>query len=574
MAKPANETDISDDADEAEKETVVTGGLKEEGGKEMIAYYRASVNEISTQQESGVRDGSISRKDANLSDFLDYLKNAENLSEADEKLKNDPQFEAIWNRLHDLNAFANVALSLTVGDEVEFVIYPEGQFPKYNGEPQILMRTVKDGEPVVLNILSQKTSKYYGLDKLRKAIMSEYAKHVEQNPNDVFVFSKKSRVWAKRAGQIDYDYSQSDPFANEKGLKDIPAFDNDAPIMFINKNGDLEIVKGKADAIQKLPPDSFSSDFRSKRKGSVYYLAKNGDNWYIPIRLYVEHFTTENMGNSNPMFMKARSVISSIVSQAMNANKVTTDFKEENRKLHDKLAKLTKVLDVSDVYMELGNFNNIGPALMVVTWDRDEDGNRINKDVQFRTLGGVEQAQSQLTDEWLLSKIASMGVSFHVGPGADVQGLIDNGLLTSNARMLRPKGVDFYVDPWDDESNDFRPVTEEQVKAEQEADKRKAESKNANPHEAEASASRNEEDDSWMNSDVKIGAKENGRQEVPAKKEEDGLPAISKGEDGKYHFESLPEEVKSMLIANKWTQEEFDEAPVNVQDYAIACADS
>jgi hypothetical protein len=735
MAEPASKEDIGDDAEEAAKEESIPGQLVEEGGNELIAYYRGSDPEISTGQANGVRDGSISREDADLSDFLTYLQNTkdEDLSEQDRKFKHDPESQAIWTALYNAHGFSNTATLLTVGDEIEFVI--DSNFPKYKDEPQILMRTVKNGEPLVLNILSRQTAKYLGLGKLREAIMAEYNKHVNKTPNDLFVFSKKSKVWAKRAGQIEYDYSLSDPFANDKGLKDIQAYDSNAPIMFINKNGDLEIVKGKADAVQKLPPDSFPASFRSKRKGSVYYLAKNGDDGYIPIRLYVQHFTEETKGNPSPMFVKARSIISSIVSQANNANKATTDYKEENQKLHDKLAKLTKVLDVSDVYMELGNFNNIGPALMVVTWERDEDGNRINKDVQFRTLASVGQA-SQLTDDWLLSKIAAMGVSFHVGPGADIQGLIDDNILTTNAKMLRAKGVDFYIDPWDGATKTFHPMTEEQRKVQRELEKNEAENKppkvsqggeqdlvtaawhtfknfpsgvtevgyfnqdkfpvvrfehkgnkfmftfavntkgnvypvlrlydekrdayyvvdpdqvneeqlqravntylpksfvddlNAFEHdengtvderedrfekllidkygiyylnasligskyeETDPSINRlkeylasqsslseaeiSEEDESWMRTDAKIGAKETGRREVKEEKKEgesaeENQPAIQKGSDGRYHFDTLPKEVSEKLAANGWTQEEFDAAEPEVQEYAIACADS
>ena len=563
IAAPATMDEVAEDANEASKESDTTTDLLEENGTQKIPRYGTSLPEISTEQATKVRDGDLERQDADFSDLPEYLAHTddEKLSEADRKLKYDPQFKEIWNALYDAQAFATVALELSVNDEVEFVI--DSKFPLYNDEPQILMATTKNGERKILTVLSQKTSKYYGLQGLRDAIMKEYNDR-EDKTQPVFVFSKKSRVWAKRAGQIDYDMSDKIKFSFDKGLKDIPAYNPDAPIMFINKNGDLQIVRGRADAAEKLPRDSFSADFRSKRKGSAYYLAKDGDNGYIPVRLYVEHFTSDNSGSDNPMYAEVRNMLSGIVKQAKNANKVTTDFAAENRKLHDKLAKFMKLLDASDVYMELGNYNNIGPALMLVTWERDKNGNRINKNVQFKT-------PDQLTDDWLISKIAEMGASFHVGPGADIDALIKNNLLTSNARMLRAKGVDFYVDPWDGEK--FRPMTAEEVAAHDEAAKTQA--SNNNPHDAETHPVSERPDDSWTNADVNANKKKKeAPQETKPEGEPESKPVVQIGSDGKYHFDSFGEDLQNKLLANEWTAEEFDAAELAVQQYAIDCPDS
>ena len=48
--------------------------------------------------------------------------------------------------------------------------------------------------------------------------------------------------------------------------------------------------------------------------------------------------------------------------------------------------------------------------------------------------------------------------------------LIDTKVITSNAKMLRPKGVDFYITPWIPGQNDFGAYTVAQQEAEQTAE--------------------------------------------------------------------------------------------------------
>lgn len=560
MDEPKSGEELSEDAQEAEKESLpFSENLEEqEGEEEKISYLRGSMPEISTDQVTKVRKGELARKDADFSNFLDYIKNtpAEKLSEADRRLKEDPDFEKIWNALYDAHAFEATDTLLNVGDEIEFIIDPD--FPTYNGERQILMRTAKNGQNLLLNILSLKSSRYYGLGKLREKIFAEYDASQEKQDNKVFVFSKKTKVWAKPAGQIDYDYvtKPEDFTKKDNSIRNIPGYRDDAPIVFIDRSATPVVIRGNANAINHLSPGAFSDSFLRKRKGRLFYLANNGDDAYVPVRLYVEHFKTDR-GEDNPLFIKAREILSGIATQTKNANKVSTNWEDENKKLHEKMADLMKILDVHDLYVQLGNFNNIGPALMVVTWDRDENGARTNKKVEFRT-------PDQINDSWLIDKVLEMEPSFQVNEDMDIDDFINNDIITSNARMLRPKGVDFYAYPWDDSTQTFHPMTSAQKQIDEEVEAKKVAETQGNPHESTPVVE--EEDNDWENAKpsnqpVRTDKKDATKAEMPA-------PATQLIQRT---WDSLTEEERQKLTDDEWTEEEFNNSSPAEQQAALTC---
>ena len=308
-------------SEEVRSETVEVQGMKPK-----IPYYRTSVPEISTAEALKAR-AAIAMRDVKALKEID-------LSDFAEK---NPKYAETWNALNDRHAFDNVASVLSVGDKVSIVIDPN--FPTYNGKYQPLLVTYKNGEPVVLSVLSAQTSQYYGLEDLRIAIDEEYE---NADKTQLFVFSKKSRVWAKRPGIVEYG-------SEERGIINIPNYSADAPIVYIDKNGHANVVNGKdPNAIFEVSPTFADADYNKthKRRRALYYLAQNGDNAYIPIRL-----------------KKAEGAI----------------------------------------------------------LERDATGKITN-----------------------------------------LQQLIDDGLITSNAVKLRPKGVDFYMDAWIPEAGKFGLVTDVQ----------------------------------------------------------------------------------------------------------------
>lgn len=437
VVKSATEEQLVDDAAEAagyDPDAQYEGQVvQKDGEKDKIAYYRTSVPEIASKDAAEARKAIKSHnrdklKEIDLSDFV----------------KNHSEFETIWNALNQREAFANTANLLAVGDMIEFVVDPT--FPTYEGQYQILLTVTKGGERKVLNILSSQTDKYYNLAELRKAIDDEYQAFVREHPNDVFVFSKKATAWAKRPGLIDYDFSGKE----EKGIVNIPGYSDDAPIVFINREGEAEVIKGS----DKTAGDKVSKDFNDaeqnkaqQKRGNLYYLVQspNGMYDYVPIRLNVEHFKEENKNSDSPVFQKIRDIlgnIASIVNEANNSN-----LGEQNEKLRKQMEQLTKYLDLHDVFFEIADLDNVGVAFRYSS-PADEKG--------------ALRRPDQMTAAWLTDLVAGFDRSLQIrkdknGKIANLKELVDTGMITSNARMLRPKGVDFYIEPWDAELGEFAP---------------------------------------------------------------------------------------------------------------------
>ena len=113
------------------------------------------------------------------------------------------------------------------------------------------------------------------------------------------------------------------------------------------------------------------------------------------------------------------------------------------------MAELGEYLDIHDVFFEVGEYDNVGVAFRYSS-PTDNVGKMRRPD--------------QMTNEWLIDFVASLGKSVQIRQNENgVKGfdtLLSEGLITSNARMLRPKGVDFYINPWIGDK--FAPVTEYQ----------------------------------------------------------------------------------------------------------------
>lgn len=420
---PTNET-LAEDAVQAGLDSlpqdVEDKKVHVDGTKDKIAYYRTSIPEIETGEAAKARNAILNGdrdalKKADLTDFVNK----------------HPEYAEIWNALAQRGAFNNVATRLEVNDVIQFVVDPT--FPSYKGQYQILMTTVKDGERLVLNVLSGQTSKYYGLDALRKAIDAEYRAFIEQHPNEMFVFSKAVRVWGKRAGLIDYDYT-----GGEKGIVNIPGYNDNVPIVFINRNGDAVLARGNNQRVVEQVSDTFNDRFYNtehNKIGNLYYLVKSDSDRYIPIRLNIEHFRAENKDSNFPVFSKIRGILNNITDIVKAAN--TTNIEEQNNKLRTQLHELGKYLDIHNDFFEIGEYENVGVALRY--------SSPVNE--------GMLRRPDQISSEWLTDFVAGLGRSIQLRQ--DVNGKItaldeyvDTGIITSNARMLRPKGVDFYINHW------------------------------------------------------------------------------------------------------------------------------
>ena len=402
----------------------------------MIAKAGDAIAELNEKikKASGIEKENLKKQKDNLQKDLNKFK------------KDRVGHEKTWNALNDRNAFDNTVKVLEPNDMIEFYVDPT--FPEYNGSYQILLTVVKNGQRYVLNTLSAQTDQYYGLYELRKAIDREYQEHIKKNPNTPFVFSKKSRVWAKRDGLVEYDYNREHgKYKEEKGIKNIRAYDENMPIAFIDRNGNAVVINGK----DKTAVDKVSTSFndpvvntdQKQRVGNLYYLAYVGDKKYVPIRLWVEHF--RDPSKSNPIFDKIKGLLSNIANLTKSANE--ENFSEKHQQMLEKLKELGSILNIGGYNFQIGNFGGeVGVALRMAPADDNQNNT-------FRRA-------DQITPEWLINHIASLGLSLQIkldenGNMPNIQEYIDNDLITSNAKMLRPKGMDFYFVAWDDKAKDF-----------------------------------------------------------------------------------------------------------------------
>ena len=412
----------------------------------MITFYRTGIPEIVPEEadkaRNAIRNGDRDTlKQANLSDYGEMK----------------PAYADVFNALKQRDAFKNTS-EIELNDRIEFIVDPK--FPTYDGKYQILMTTIKNGERKVLSVLSGRTSQYFGLRELRDAIDAEYRSFIAEHPNEVFVFSKSSRVWGKRPGLIDYDFEHADDYSEDRGIINIPGYDDRAPIVYINRHGEAVVVRGSDKNAASKVSDTFDdvdTNVDGEKRGNLYYLAKspNGRFEYIPIRLWVEHFRKENMDSEFPVFTRIKNVLGKIAGIVQQTNEANLD--EQNGKLREQLQELAKDLNIRDDFFRLGKYPNVGVALRYST-PADEEG--------------ILRRPDQMTEDWMVNFVAGLNRSIQIRQDAEgnlsnLNELIDTKIITSNAKMLRPKGVDFYITPWIPERNDFGAYTVAQQEAEQ-----------------------------------------------------------------------------------------------------------
>lgn len=418
-------------------------------------YYRSSVPEIDSAEAGKHREARRSgnteeMKKANLNDFVVA----------------HPEYKEVWDALHDRGAFEYVATKLKVGTKdnptkIKFIIDPT--FPTYNGNPQVLVAVEVDGRNQVLSVLSQKNSDYYGLKELRKAILDEYKTFMSDtaNSNKVFEFSKQSTLWGKRDGVVEYDYS-----GNERSIKNIPSYSDNAPIIFINGEGVPVFARGKNSSLSI--PSSFANITANRgdtadgtdRRGHMYYLVDSGSGNSIPIRLNVEHFNENTFEKDSPIFNKIRDIISRIESIVSSTD--NTNVAEQGKTLVNAVKELAKILDIHDVDFVLRDWGgDIGVALAVNTREKDEtskDGYRTvpEKSRMFRPF----QATRGSIVEFIASLDKSLNIVYSKKEKSinNLSELIESGEITSNATRLRAKGVDFYFNAYDPAAKEFRKV--------------------------------------------------------------------------------------------------------------------
>ena len=171
------------------------------------------------------------------------------------------------------------------------------------------------------------------------------------------------------------------------------------------------------------------------------------------------------------------------------------DLAPINAEMHAALKDLRQDLDFHRWFFTIEHVENIGIALRVndgidsivrrlpVVVKEPNGEPKIDK-----TTGKVVKVgDDQVTDKWLTDFFAdrNMGIDVRmttkkigkefVSELKNIDSLIDNGIITTNARTLRQKGADFYFDAWDAERKEFRKMTDSQKRYAQQQRQKNAE---------------------------------------------------------------------------------------------------
>ena len=430
-----------------------------------ITYYRTSMPEIDS------REAAKARAAMNIADPAARKMTMNQINLANFHIAN-PGFGEIWTALYDYsdgnqpqNAFENVAKRVKKDDKVKFVI--DKNFPNWKDDKGVehqsilvCLDTGNDNEYVVLSTLSGQTGKYYGLSELRQAILNDY--RANANPGErYYTFPKRSTVFFKQNGIINYR-----PMMDDKAIIDTPGYEDSDPIVFIDKGGNIQVVRGDKKAVLDMYPFSIPSNqpnYMQKLRGNLYYLVKDARGKYIPIRLNIEHFKPETAAKDLPVFNAIRESISNIAKISYDAlrdygvpGSRETAIEKGNDSLHKEVAKLKELLAMNDIFLNLGVSESGTPLLKTVQNYGSGEQREVYKDFNMQQL-----ADSSHLEDWF----ESLGKSLNVKAVEDEFGnvtipnlsrFVDQGLITTNAEVLWPKGSDFYFQPWIPSSNDFQ----------------------------------------------------------------------------------------------------------------------
>ena len=364
-----------------------------------------------------------------------------------------PEYDEIWKAVQNFkgqNGFENVATVVERGDRIEFRINDEFPKLKLEGKPeetQILMYTRKNGKEYFLNTLVGKTSIYDGLQGLREAIFEKYNEWKSKGGIGEFIFSDENDnpitaiVFSKRNGFIVYNQNdKSNKYKNERPIKDISGYDKDAPIVFIGRDK-VHILNGK-----KVELSALSG--LDENYGALYYLAKGNNGEYIvPVRLGIEHFNYDTRQYTNPAFEAINSAFKGIADYVKSIADQNISAFEDRQVARDGLSPylktLAKTLDIHNDIFTLYADRRTGKTKLAIYASDEKNPSRIDAE--------------KITPEWIASAMAARNRSINFGSDTNVESLVEQGMITSNAVSMRPKQVDFYTHPWNEAKKAFEP---------------------------------------------------------------------------------------------------------------------
>lgn len=435
--------DVPESPDEVQEDN-----LKDKNGDK--DYYQLGVPEYPVEDVKNIRlEGE------------DYGKKVKMIEEL-RPLSDNPNFKKVTEYLTRNNSTRNTQ-QLKEGDVIHFEYDPS--LGLYDGKPQMVMYAEWGEEKRVINVMRmnqpKEGPKYANLEAFWDQVMKEYKD--EYTP---FTFSKTSTVWAKRKGIVVYNYTEVNRNVpiNNKAM----GYDKDAPIVWFNPQGQPKVIRGDKYAADSVLSWSGKSD--PYYKGRMYYLTKDGDNHYIPIRLKQQHFNRDTYQLDEPAFETVRNLISQIQEASNRFFARMLNAKDEaaraeainisNEELHRIVSDLkgnTRLL-LRNKFFSFGT-GEFGPTLNFITNYKTSDPEKYNRvyvnDIQIDNLPEII-ADQNWTFDFLVDINEQMVGSDMPITRKNLNEYIESNLLLTNAVSLLPMNVDAYITSWDPSKGDFK----------------------------------------------------------------------------------------------------------------------
>ena len=387
--------------------------------------------------------------------------------------QDSPQYAKVYAYLQDKNAFENM-LDVQIGDKISFKIDPALNDPDAEYDTPILMY---HGDKCV-GVLPE-TGPFTGIDWLVDAIRRDYRASAERQNNEVFTFREQDVVYGKLKGIVDYNYLTNSDMPIGPSMS---GYEENAPIVMIGLDGRAQNVRGNGAAAynRRLDrkyeglSDEQERAARAGIRGRLYYLTDSGTGELTPIRLNVEHLTKRIYEESeSARVAKIRDwfnetlpgVLKATLERLRAGEPMAEVLADQNERLHRALGPLTKLLDIHNIFFQLG-VNDDGYVDIVVNWnnlskDKYEElkkageADKIKKEYSSFAINTEPKIEDAVQN--ILSKLLSAKHSLQIDiehPTEDYNELLNDGMITTNARSLRVVNSDILLAPWSRDAND------------------------------------------------------------------------------------------------------------------------
>lgn len=577
---PSTENAIIDAVDSSRDTTLSEedATTSDRNGDSVLGYYQQSFPEIQIFGKKG--EPNVFKKLKALVNRLKVATDKKEVSQLNEQISMLPRdfvqfdkdgkpvgknasFGETYKWLRDNHAFDYIATQLNINDELVFC-YMAG-CPRYDGVPQVVVGVVKSRDeqgninavqPLTTlhrpnSVSSEARVKYAYLDELYDAIQSDFESRGPDGP--LYIFGgkqnpKTSKVFGIRPGIV--------PFStNNNRIDQIDGYSEDAPIVMIGENNEPIILRGNAREASKIFIPTRNN--ATNRYGQLYYMVRNGGSSYTPIALgrhslSKEVFDSAKEGGFVDGIKQQIAKIDSLINELTDTNAA-----EMNQKLSPILKELNTKMVLNGVFFEFKNIRlDDGSSAngLSIKWGNGKDENAF-----------IESMSSRNT----LDVIASLDRPIQLSPLENrrkdtinnLSGAISDGLIDTNAEVLRQKGVNFMFDPWNPQTARFQrlfgnPVGTESVQF----------NKDTGAPEAVVI-------DSTQPAANRIEVKDVTPAETP--KQSEGLRDMSNVSDindaiGK-SFDELNKEFKDTLEGNGVTQEIWDSSDPETRQAFLEC---